>query len=618
MADFHFLRPWWLALLPIALWVAWRSLRGRADGAGWSAIVDPALRAHVLAAPQLMRESRWPLVAALALCTLAILALAGPAWERLPVPAFRSDEALVVALDLSRSMDAADVAPSRLARAKLKLLDLLERRAAGQTALVVFTTHAFTVTPLTTDVRTIASLVTALDSGIMPSQGSSLAAGLTKAAALLAQTGLSNGTILLITDAEAGERDEDVANELADDGYVVHVLGVGTEQGAPIAQPGGGFLTDSNGLVVVPRLQPGALQAVAAAGDGRYAQLAPDDRDLDALFPPESVLDAGAALARAAEQEEYEADVWRDQGVWFAVALLPLLALGFRRGWIGVWLLAFALAAPAPPAAAFEWQDLWLRRDQRGYEALQAEQAARAAELFADPEWRSAAQYRAGEFPESAALLEGIDTAQGHYNRGNALAKAGRLEPAIAAYDAVLEIDPEHADALYNRELLQEFLENNPQAREQNRQPSGGDQGADEEQQQQEGQASSDDGEGEQGSGDPQDGQERDPSQQASAGDSQGDGSEDQQDPSEGEGEDGSEQQAQNEEQQEQGDSAQQASAAEDVEQWASEQAAEQWLRRIPQDPGGLLRRKFLYQYQRLGVDQEGNSVWPGEAAQPW
>ena len=135
--------------------------------------------------------NRWPLVAALAAWVVGVLALAGPAWERLPVPAFRSEEALVVALDLSRSMDASDVEPSRLERAKLKLLDLLDRRAAGQTALIVFSTHAFTVTPLTTDTRTIASLVNAVDTDIMPTQGGSLEAGLTKAAAAAAPDGSS-------------------------------------------------------------------------------------------------------------------------------------------------------------------------------------------------------------------------------------------------------------------------------------------------------------------------------------------------------------------------------------------------------------------------------------------
>ena len=615
MAEFHFLRPWWLALLPLGIWLIWRLLRGRADGTGWGTVVDPVLRSHVLVAPQMLRESRWPLLVALVTWVVALVAMAGPAWERLPVPAFRSDEALVVALDLSRSMDAADIEPSRLARAKLKLLSLLDRRQTGQTALLVFSTHAFTVTPLTTDTRTITSLVTAVSTDIMPSQGSSLRAALDKAGGLLRQTGLSQGDILLITDADASSADYERARDLRAQGFRISVLAVGTEQGAPIAEAGGGFLTDGNGRVVVPQLRPQALRELASAGGGRFAQLAPDERDLDALFPPRATFATAAELAQESEQQ-YEADVWRDRGLMVALGLLPLIALAFRRGWVCIWIAALLL--PMPKADAFEWQDLWRRADQRGYEALQAAQAERAAEFFDDPQWRSAAQYRAGDFANSAASLDGIDSAQSHYNRGNALAKAGRLAPAIEAYDRALELAPDHEDAQYNRDLLEEFLRDNPE-QQQSQEQGGGEQGDQQ-------QASED---GSEGSGEQADGEQSEQDdgsegqdQQASSGQSDGKGSQDQQadnqNDAEGDSETPEEQTAESSADDEGETGEDVAPGPQDVEQWASEQAAEQWLRRIPQDPGGLLRRKFQYQYQRLGVDQEGNSVWPGDATQPW
>jgi Ca-activated chloride channel homolog len=564
----------------------------------------------VLAEPEVLRDSRLALLAALAAWVLGIVALAGPAWERLPVPAFRSEEALVVALDLSRSMDAGDVEPSRLARAKLKLLDLLERRSAGQTALVVFSTHAFTVTPLTTDTRTISSLVTSVDTNIMPTQGGSIAAGLEKAAMLLEQTGLSRGDVLLITDSEVGDADLDLASELAGDGYRVSVLAVGTEQGAPIPRSEGGFVSDASGQVVIPQLDASSLQRLAAAGGGRYAALAPNDRDLDTLFPPTLPLDV--ALDDAAG-EQYQADVWLDRGLLLVVVLLPLLALSFRRGWICVWILV--ALAPLPRAEAFEWQDLWQRSDQRAYDALEAEQAQQAAELFKNPEWRSAAQYRAEQFEASAASLANVDSAAGHYNRGNALAKAGQLPAAIAAYDRALELDPANEDARYNRDLVAEFLRNNP---EQQQQPQ--DQGQGE--QSQEGNS-----EGESQSGEQQDGSESgdeqsDQGEQGESGDSQAaDGAQEQpEEPNaESQPEDDAQQNANAGEEADEEATAN-AGGPEEVEQWASEQAAEQWLRRVPQDPGGLLRRKFLYQYQRLGVDQDGNRVVEGRAAEqrPW
>ena len=418
----------------------------------------------MLAEPAVLRDSRLALVIALAAWLVAIVALAGPTWERLPVPAFRSDEALVVALDLSRSMNAGDVEPSRLARAKLKLLDLLERRAAGQTALVVFSTHAFTVTPLTTDTRTISSLVSAVDTGIMPTQGGSVAAGLERAALLLEQTGLRQGDVLLITDSEVTDVDLDAAGELASDGYRVSVLAVGTEQGAPIPRVEGGFVTDAGGQVVVPQLDVVGLQRLASAGGGRYAALTASDRDLDTLFPAPSALPLDAALDPSVDDgggEQYEADVWLDRGLVLAVALLPLLALCFRRGWISVWLLV--VLAPQHRADAFEWEDLWQRPDQRGLKALKPSKRQRAAELFENPDGAAPRSIGAGQFEESAASLASVDSTLGHYNRGNALARAGQLPAAIASYDRALELDPNHEDARYNRDLLQQYLEDNPE-----------------------------------------------------------------------------------------------------------------------------------------------------------
>ncbi len=612
MAEFHFLRPLWLLLLPVGAWLIWQLLRGRPDGGGWRSVVEPRLRPYVLAESAALGDSRLALVTALAAWIVSIAALAGPTWERMPVPAFRSDEALVVALDLSRSMNAGDVEPSRLARAKLKLLDLLERRAAGQTALVVFSTHAFTVTPLTTDTRTISSLVSAVDTDIMPTQGGSIAAGLERAALLLDQTGLRRGDVLLITDSEAAERDVDLAGELASDGYRVSVLAVGTDQGAPIPRAEGGFVTDDSGQVVVPQLDAASLQRLAATGGGRYAALAASDRDLDMLFPAGAALPLDAALETSdgdTSGEQYEADVWLDRGAVLAMVLLPLLALCFRRGWICVWLLA--VLAPLPHAQAIEGQELWQRPDQRGSEALQAQEAARAAELFESPEWRSAAQYRAGQFEESAASLANVDSTLGHYNRGNALARAGQLPAAIASYDRALELDPNHEDARYNRDLLQQYLEDNPQEQQpQDQEGQQGEQGdsdqASQSGEQQEGGQGGDEQQGEQG-------------EEGQSGESEAtDGADDAQSEGEPQAEDSSSRSA-NAGEQAADEAAADAAGPEEVEQWASEQAAEQWLRRVPQDPGGLLRRKFLYQYQRLGMDQNGNRVEaPGAERQPW
>lgn len=653
MDEFHFLRPWWLLALPAGIALILLLARARAGTGGWRRFVDPALQPFVLTAPAMLAGRRWPLAAALAAWSLATFALAGPTWERLPVPAFRSSEALVVALDLSRSMDAADLSPSRLARAKLKLLSLLERRAGGQIGLVVYSAHAFAVTPLTTDVRTIGALVAALSTDIMPSAGSRIEAGLDKAASLLRQSGATGGEILLITDAESSPTALARVRELGAEGIAVHVLAVGTAEGAPIPEADGGFVTDRSGRVVVPRLDPNGLRRLANAGGGRFAMLTADDRDLDALLRETPTGPVASDEGTADGDAGYEADVWRDAGTWIAVLLLPLVALGFRRGWVAAVAACLLLPVPdvraqqagdAPPGGAADlpsaadgapipeadgdfsigelWQSLWQRPDQRGADAFANDQPARAASLFEDPRWRSAAQYRAGDYTESASSLSGIDTVDAHYNRGNALARAGQLQAAIAAYDRALELDPEHDDARFNRELVEELLEqqeseNPPPGQDPQQQQAAADESGDGESQSGESQSGESD-EGEQGdrqaqsseSGDdPSDGQSQSPGGQQD--DPRAADAGEQDEPSQGDGE------PQETEAGERQASAGQPSP-EELEQWASEQAAEQWLRRIPQDPGGLLRRKFLYQYQRLGIDQDGNYVWPGDEAEPW
>ena len=212
----------------------------------------------------------------------------------------------------------------------------------------------------------------------MPTRGGSLAAGLDKARALLRQTGAQSGDVLLVTDSEVDEADLRRARDMAGESYRTSVLAVGTEQGAPIPQPEGGFVNDANGQVVIPQVDVVALQRLAGAGRGRFARLAPDDRDLEALFPAATGGPLDVALA-GGEEQKYQADVWRDRGAWLVLAVLPLLALLFRRGWICVGLLVVLL--PVPRAQAFEWSDLWLRRDQRAYQALADQQPARAGQL---------------------------------------------------------------------------------------------------------------------------------------------------------------------------------------------------------------------------------------------
>ncbi len=596
-ADFHWLRPDWLWALSLVALLTFALARRELAPGNWQRIIDPALAPFVLSRSQSRRYSyRWWLMVLGG--SLAVLSLAGPSWERLEQPVFRSEQAMVIALDLSRSMDAQDLTPSRLTRARLKILDILERRSSGQTALVVYSSNAFTVTPLTTDVDTVAALVNSLGTDIMPSRGSYPVAAINKGRQLLEQAGAGHGEVLLITDGGTSPAAEKAAEDLAGAGYTLSVMGVGTDEGAPIPIAGGGFVTDRSGNLAVPKLERRELQSLAAAGHGRFTTLTTDDRDLDILL-------SGVVDLKSASDESLATDQWQENGPWLLVLLLPLAAVAFRRGWMLV--LVFAILPVAEPVYAFGWDDLWLTKDQQGQRQLEEGNAGDAAELFEDPIWQAVANYRAGDYGGSANGFAGQEGADNLYNFGNALARLGEIEPAIGIYEQVLAINPDDEDAQYNLELLRQLQD----------------------------QQQSESGEG----------QDQDASSQSGSGDQQSDGEGDQsQSGSQGEnGESGDSTRSDNETNQEdleaireeleraareaaeqqQGDAQEQqsqslAEAMAQRREQEQQQAMEQWLRRIPNDPGGLLRRKFRYQYQQQGRDQDGNNLWPDDDVQPW
>ncbi|MDJ0700193.1 MAG: VWA domain-containing protein [Woeseiaceae bacterium] len=595
-AEFHWIRPAWLLAVPVVIAFAVFFARRQLGPGSWQHVIAPALKPHVLSrSATRAADYRWWLLALAGV--MAVVAIAGPAWQRIEQPVFRSEQAVVIALDLSRSMDAQDVAPSRLLRARLKILDLLEERGSGQTALIVYSANAFTVTPLTSDTDTIAALVNSLSTDIMPSRGSYPAVAINKGRALLQQAGVGAGEVLLITDGGSTPTAEKAARELRVAGFTLSVLGVGTTEGAPIPRQTGGFVTDQFGQIAVPKLEERSLKSLAAAGGGRFATLTADASDIEILY-------SGEAISSTRTDESLATDQWREEGPWLLLLLLPLAAMAFRRGWV---LVALVIVMPvSQPAHASFWDDIWLNKDQQAKKMLEGGGAADAAATFENRDWQAIANYRAGNFRDSAAEFAEHEDARNLYNLGNALAMQGEFESAIDAYDKVLQAEPGHEDAAYNRDVVQQLLEQQQQQQQQ------------QQQEQQQGEGEQSDGEG-----------ESDPNQEGQDGESQADGDSEQDESTPGE--EGEEQQDDLEAMQEElrraaeeakdGEQPQQLSQAELEElrrQREQEQAMEQWLRRIPNDPGGLLRRKFRYQYQRSDVDQDGNRLWPDDNVQPW
>ena len=605
LADFHFIRPFWLLALIPFVFVLVLSWKNKLRQGNWSQVCDAELLPYILQ-QRATTQNRWPLVSLALAGLFAIFALAGPSWERLPSPAFRNASALVILLDLSRSMDAADIKPSRLIRARYKVADILKRRKDGQTALIVYAGDVFTVTPLTEDTETINSQLTVLDTEIMPSQGSDTSSALEKAVELFIQAGLTRGQILLVTDGVILEDTLKTARSL--DAYQLSILAVGTAQGAPIKISQGGFLKDMGGNIVVPKLNSQDLQKLANIGGGSFRLISADDSDIDSLL---------ASLDTHTEQQQKKGDnllldLWQDQGPWLLLLILPLAALSFRRGSL---CLALMLFLPMPKNSyALEWQDLWKTRDQQAQNSFQQQQYGQAAKQFDDPEWKAAAQYKAGNFAQAAESLQGIQTSDALYNRGNALAKAGQLQEALQAYQQALAIDPKHEDAGHNKELVEKQLKKQPR---QNKQQQGDDQSSQQnsqsqEQQKQEDQQSA--GSDKENTEQSQEGKNEQNENNADQPQSQKQEQQDQKDQKETQQSAKDQQQAQQKQQQDKDEKStehqSQAMTEQDMQKNESEQANEQWLQRIPDDPSGLLKRKFLHQHARRKSKSESTQAW--------
>ncbi len=576
LQDFHFLRPeWFWVLIPAIILFALLRYR-QSSTSRWEKAIDPDLLPYLLETST-GTVSKNPFSLLLVAWILATIALAGPVWEKTPQPVHEREDALVVLLDLTRSMYAADVKPNRLVRARRKLIDLLKKRNEGITGLIVFAGDAHAVSPLTDDNNTIIAMIPALTPAIMPAPGSQLAPALRRAMKLFQDAGVASGRILIITDEI---RDAAEAQAVARDyrySYPISVLAVGTQEGAPVplsvpvygTTPAGpasaqaGYLKDRRGNLVIPKVNIQNLQDFATLAGGRFSMMTLADHDLDYLLADEPLMENETFRVL-----ERDFDVWFEEGPWLLLLLLPLASLAFRRGW--VWCFALLLIMPPERAQAGLWDDLWQTRDQQAMRALNKGNSSDAAKLFESTQWKGSAHYKSESYNEAGNQFARIDSGDSKYNLGNALAKQGKYEEAIEAYSQSLEFKAENEDATFNKKLLEELLSQQEQQK--------GEEG-----EQDENQDKSDQQQSQNEQNRNEDEQQSDNSQE----DQQQNADQEQQDPKD-ESEKSEDEQPEN-----------QQMAEEDAKLNAEEQQAlQQWLRRVPDDPGGLLRRKFEQQYE--------------------
>ena len=566
----HWLRLYWLLAVPLLAGLLWQLWHREKRAGRWQLLLPPAFHAALLSGGR-GHASRLPWIALGLAWLLALLALLGPSWQRLEQSNLKPADPLVILLELTPQMLASDTPPNRLEQAKRKLLDLLQARRDAQTAIVVFAGSAHTLVPLSDDLATSRNLLESLTPSIMPEPGRRADLALDKALQLLEQGGQGQGRILLIGSGLDQQERLGISQTLGDSDLRLHMLGIGSAEGAPIVQENGALLKDAQGAILIPRLDSADLARFARQIGGRYRQASLDDRDLHDL----GLLATPQQLRSDGEQTRLQA--WADQGHWLLLPLLLLAACAGRRGWL--FCLPLLMLGMPQTSYAFSFDDLWWRADQQGQRLLEAQRPAEAAARFEDPQWQGLALYQAGDYPAAAERFARGDNAVAHYNRGNALARSNELEAALEAYSQALELQPDLLPAQKNKALIEQLLQQSQQEQDQqqNQQPQT-DSPPTPPAQPQTGPAPPDADKPPPASDQSSPGNEEQAPSQPTPGDS------DAPTPSEPDDDLPGEEQI--------------ASAAQPLD-GERRQALEQWLRQIPDEPGELLRRKFWYEQQQ-------------------
>lgn len=423
LSALHFLRPWWLLLIPLALLLAW----------AWRQLGDERGRFHGMIAGHLLRhlivtptDNAWvqPIHVLVATLMLGALAVAGPSWEQDRPPFLDNQAPLILAVDLSASMNNNDIAPTRLEAAKHKLHDLVNRRHGARIGLIAYAGSAHLVLPATDDPALLDSFVQALSSQLISRQGKDLP-GVIDIAKDLPGADKDPGTLVLVTDGADLTQLPEVGKRLDQQDLQLLILAVNSQADA-------------------------SLKQLAEATDAPLGSLTADDDDLDWI-------ELHAQKHFQAVNPDQQNLQWKDAGYWLIYPLLVLVLLSLRRGWSLNWsaalLLTLSGVLPGQPAQASSFSDAFFTADQQGRWAYEHHHLQQAVEHFQDPYWKGLAAYALGDYANAQAAFARVTSASGYFYQGNSYVRLFKFDEAIAAYQQALALQPDFPQASANLTL---------------------------------------------------------------------------------------------------------------------------------------------------------------------
>ncbi len=314
-----------LALPPLLLFFYWLERRRR-KALGQIGDLDIVLR---LLEGFSEKIRRWKYALVLFACTCIVLASARPQWGKKMELVRREGLDIIVAIDVSASMLAADMPPSRLAKAKSETASLIDLLSGDRIGLVVFAGDAYVQCPLTLDYSAAKMFLADIDYGSVPRPGTALGEAIRRAVAAFVQKERKHKVLIAITDGEDTQESDPLAavEEARKAGIVIYTIGVGTPSGEPIPVRNAagqivGYKKDDAGQVVMSRLDEAGLQDIALKTGGKYYRATAGELELDKIFDDISKMErkelTGQFMAR-----------WEERFRWFLAAAFALLGVEF-------------------------------------------------------------------------------------------------------------------------------------------------------------------------------------------------------------------------------------------------------------------------------------------------
>ena len=559
----HFNRPIWLLLIPIVCFgYLLFSLQPQ------SSLLKRKVAAHLLPfLTESIPSAKYINWLGLFAVSCFVIGISGISFSKTNSELYAAQNKTVFIVDQSLSMYATDVRPNRLTRSKQLIRDILQADIEGEIALIAFAGDAYTISPFTQDKQTLIHFLVALDPLIMPLYGSHLKSGIEQALELVSNDANTPRHFIILTDDLANE-DEAALQEANKLGVQLDVIAVGTPEGGTMQLPEGQILKH-NGITALAKTPITAIEQATEAANGRFYQHTLDDADLQSLLDTQST--------NSAKRSNLSGQTWQEQGHYFAIPLVLWLLWQFRQGWLCLMLLFIMSSPPSSYASPLEW---FKTPDQKGQQAFDQGRWDEAAKLFEQPLWKAASQYANQDYPQTVETLQNVaTTASDYYNLGNALALSNDLEGAKTAYETSLSLRSDFPEAKENLDYIkQQLKKTSPQE-----QPDNSSQQSNNESQTQQSE---------------QDGASKNS-------DSETNNSQQKQDNSQQKQDNSSVTDTSNEEQ----------NALLNERQIEQQQALDQWLRQIQDDPGDLIKRKLWYLHQERRHENRFNQE---EGQQPW